>query len=190
MTKRNVPRTRDIYEKAGCGQDGRHFRHPERMRAIHNRRDGVRSAHLLEHQRGPGYQEDGRKMSIVSVIPNLYTANMDRAVTFYRDQLGGTQTFATPSEGSPEHVELRMGGAIVGLSNREAVPKQGLPEATAGHPLELVFVCDSTDDVVATLRAAGTPILVEPYTHISGHRRAYVADPDGNWIVIASKQSG
>jgi predicted enzyme related to lactoylglutathione lyase len=52
-----------------------------------------------------------------------------------------------------------------------------------------VVGCDSADDAVAALRAAGTPVLVEPYSHGSGFRRAYVADPDGNWIVIASRDS-
>jgi predicted enzyme related to lactoylglutathione lyase len=50
-----------------------------------------------------------------------------------------------------------------------------------------VIGCDSADDTVATLRAAGVPVLVEPHSHVSGHRRAYVADPDGNWIAVASK---
>jgi len=43
-------------------------------------------------------------------------------------------------------------------------------------------------DTVAALRTAGTPVLQEPHSHFSGHRRAYVADPDGNWIVVASKE--
>lgn len=129
-------------------------------------------------------------MTVTSVMPNLYTADMERALAFYRDLLGGTQTFATPATGTPEHAELRLGDVIVALSRREAVPRQGLPGATAGHPMELVIGCDSTDDTVSELRAAGTPVLVEPHNHFSGHRRAYVADPDGNWIALASKQSG
>ena len=127
-------------------------------------------------------------MTITSVMPNLYTADMARAVAFYRDLLGGTQTFATPAEGTPEHVELRLGDVIVAISSREAVPRQGLPAPTTGHPMELVVGCDSTDDTIAALRAAGTPVLVEPHNHVSGHRRAYVADPDGNWIAVASRQ--
>jgi lactoylglutathione lyase len=127
-------------------------------------------------------------MPFTSVTPNLYTADMDRAVAFYRDLLGGTQTFRTPAEGTPTHVELRLGDVIIALSSRDEVARQGLPEPTSGHPLELVVGCDSADDAVAALRAAGTPVLVEPYGHFSGHRRAYVADPDGNWIVIASKE--
>ena len=46
--------------------------------------------------------------------------------------------------------------------------------------------CDSADDAVAALRAAGTPVLVEPYTG-HGNRLAYVTDPDGNWLALVSK---
>lgn len=127
-------------------------------------------------------------MMFTSVMPHLYTADMERAVAFYRDLLGGTQTFRTPAEGLAEHVELRIGDAIIALSSRDAVPRQGLPEPTPGHPMELTVGCDSADDAVAALRAAGTPVLVEPYSHAAGHRLAYVADPDGNWIAVASKE--
>jgi len=128
-------------------------------------------------------------MTVASAMPNLYSADVERAVAFYRDLLGGTQTFRTPAEGPATHVELRLGDVIIALSSRDAVAGQGLPEPTAGHPMELVVGCDSTDDLVSALRAAGVPILVEPHNHVSGHRRAYVADPDGNWIAIASRES-
>jgi lactoylglutathione lyase len=128
-------------------------------------------------------------MRPVSVMPNLYTADVERAVAFYRDLLGGTQTFRTPAEGRAVHVELRLGDVVLALSSREAVQRQGLPAPESGHPMELVVGCESADDAVADLRAAGTPVLVEPYSHPSGHRRAYVADPDGNWIALVSRQS-
>jgi lactoylglutathione lyase len=128
-------------------------------------------------------------MTFNSVMPNLYSADVDRATVFYRDVLGGTQTFRCPAEGPAEHVELRFGDVIIALSSRDAVEGDGLPEPSDGHPLELVVWCDSTDDAVAALRAAGASILVEPYSgHVSGHRRAYAADPDGNWLVLVSKE--
>ena len=85
-------------------------------------------------------------------------------------------------------MELRLGDIMIALSSKEAVEAEGMPAPTAGHPMELVVGCDSADGTVAALRAAGTPVLQEPYSHFSGHRRAYVADPDGNWIVLASKE--
>jgi lactoylglutathione lyase len=130
-------------------------------------------------------------MKVNSVMPNLYSADVERATAFYRDLLGGVETFRYPADGPAEHVELRLGDAMIAVSSRDAVPGEGLPAPTAGHPMELVAWCDSTDDVVAALRAAGTPVMVEPYSgHVSGHRRAYVADPDGNWVSLVSKENG
>jgi lactoylglutathione lyase len=128
-------------------------------------------------------------MMIMSVMPNLYTADVERAAAFYRDLLGGTQTFRSPGDGPAEHVELRLGDVTIALSSRDAVPEEGLPAPTAGHPMELVVWCESADDAVAALHAAGTPVLVQPY-HGHAHRRAYVADPDGNWIALVSKHNG
>ncbi len=95
-------------------------------------------------------------MTFMSVMPNLYTADVERAVAFYRDLLGCTQTFRTPAVGPAEHVELRLGDITIALSSRDAVQEEGLPAPTAGHPMELVVWCDSTDDSVAALHAAGT----------------------------------
>jgi lactoylglutathione lyase len=128
-------------------------------------------------------------MAVMSVMPNLYAADVDRAAAFYQDLLGGAQTFRYPAAGPAEHVELRIGDVIVALSSRDAVQGDGLPAPTGGHPMELVLWCDSADETVDALRAAGTPVLVEPYSgHVSGLRRAYVADPDGNWIAVVSKE--
>jgi lactoylglutathione lyase len=44
-----------------------------------------------------------------------------------------------------------------------------------------------SDVAIEDLRAAGVPILVEPYSHVSGASRGYVTDPDGNWIAVVSK---
>jgi lactoylglutathione lyase len=126
-------------------------------------------------------------MKFRSVLPNLYVADVEAAVTFYRDLLGGTETFRAPASGPATHVELRIGDVTVAVSSRDEVAPQGLPVPTAGHPFELVIWCDSADEAVAALRAAGVPVVLEPSEHVSGHRRGYVADPDGNWIALVSE---
>jgi lactoylglutathione lyase len=127
-------------------------------------------------------------MAFSSVMPNLYVADVERAAAFYRDLLGGVETFRLPAEGPAEHVELRLGDVIIALSAAAVVPDLGLPAPTPGHPLELVVWCDSADDAVAVLRAADVQVLIEPDGgHVSGHRRAYVTDPDGNWLALVSK---
>ncbi len=127
---------------------------------------------------------------VTSVMPNLYAASVGQAVAFCRDLLGGIQTFRSPATGPAQHVELRIGDVTIAISSRDAVQAESLPAPTSGHPWELAVWCESTDDTVGLLRAAGTPVLVEPYSgHVSGHRRAYVADPDGNWIALVSPES-
>jgi catechol 2,3-dioxygenase-like lactoylglutathione lyase family enzyme len=127
-------------------------------------------------------------VKFLSVMPNLYVADVEASAAFYRDLLGGTETFRLPAAGPATHVELRIGEVIIAVSGRDAVAAQGLPAPTAGHPLELVIWCDSTDEAVESLRAAGVTVVVEPYGHVSG-RRAYVADPDGNWLALVSSDS-
>ena len=128
-------------------------------------------------------------MKFLSVMPNLYVADVEASAAFYRDLLGGRETFRTPAAGTPVHVELRIGDVIIALSHRDEVVPQGLPEPSGGHPFELVVWCDSADEAVAALRAAGVRVVLEPSGHVSGHRRGYVADPDGNWIVLVSEES-
>jgi lactoylglutathione lyase len=85
-------------------------------------------------------------------MPNLYTDDIEKSVAFYRDLLGGTQTFRFPADGSATHVGLRLGDATIALSSRDVVEGVGLPAPTDGHPLELVIWCESTDDMVAAPR--------------------------------------
>jgi predicted enzyme related to lactoylglutathione lyase len=74
------------------------------------------------------------------------------------------------------------------VTGQDEVAPQGLPASSGGHPLELVIWCDSADEAVAGLRAIGVPVVVEPCGgHVSGLRRAYVSDPDGNWIALVSE---
>jgi len=129
-------------------------------------------------------------MAFLSLMPNLYVADVERSAAFYRDLLGGTETFRLPAEGPATHVELRIGPVVIALSAATEVPAQGLPAPAPGHPLELVVWCDSATDAIEQLRAAGVPVLVEPCSHVAGACRGYVTDPDGTWIAVVSKITG
>lgn len=115
-------------------------------------------------------------------LPNLYCADLDAALGFYRDLLGFTETFRYPREGVPQHVELRLGPNTIAVSSTEAVAGYGLPPATRGEPFELAVRADDVDAAVEQLRAAGVRVLREPWDAGNGQRVAYVTDPEGNRV--------
>jgi hypothetical protein len=46
---------------------------------------------------------------------NVYVEDVPRAAAFY-EQLGSVETFRTPAEGVPIHVEVVLGGFRLGLA--------------------------------------------------------------------------
>ena len=126
----------------------------------------------------------------VSALVNLYTRDIEAAVAFYRDQLGFTETFRTPIEGVPAHVELVLDGFTLGLGDVEAAKSVHGVDATPGAPAMVVVVwCDDVDAAYERLTAAGIPGLIEPHDVGNGNRNALLRDPDGNLLEIVAKQA-
>ena len=125
----------------------------------------------------------------VSALVNLYTRDIEAAVAFYRDQLGFTETFRTPTEGVPAHVELVLDGFTLGLGDVVAAKTVHGVDATPGAPAMVVVVwCDDVDAAYERLTAAGAPGLIEPHDVGNGNRNALLRDPDGNLLEIVAKQ--
>lgn len=119
---------------------------------------------------------------------NLYTRDIEAGIRFYRDLLGFTETFRTPTEGVPEHIELRLGGFTVGLGTVEAAKRVHGVEAEPGRPAMVLVVW--TRDVNAAfdkLVAAGVPAIQPPHDAGNNNRNALLRDPDGNLVEIVSK---
>ena len=115
-------------------------------------------------------------MKFLSVMPNLYVADVEASAAFYRDRLGGTETFRLPAAGPATHVELRIGDVTLAVSSRDVVTGQGLPAPSGGHPFELVAWCDSADEAVAALRAAGVTRVEVALTPLSEAGERIAAD--------------
>jgi lactoylglutathione lyase len=126
----------------------------------------------------------------VTGLVNLYTGDIEAGLRFYRDLLGFTETFRTPGEGIPEHVELGLGGFTVGLGTVEAARRVHGVDAEPGRPaMVLVVWADDVDSACAELAAAGVPVLQEPHDTGNSNRNALLRDPDGNLVEIVSKRS-
>jgi lactoylglutathione lyase len=126
----------------------------------------------------------------VNGFVNLYTNDIDAALAFYRDLLGFTETFRTPAEGTPEHVELTLNGFALGLGAVTAARTAHGVDAAPGAPaMALVVWADDVDAAYAELASAGVPVVTPPRDSGNDNRHALLRDPDGNLVEIVSKVS-
>jgi lactoylglutathione lyase len=106
-------------------------------------------------------------------------------VEFYT-LLGYRPTYQFPLEGEPHYVGLERGESSLGLSDANWPEAQlGITVGTAPR-FELFVYVDNVETEIERFRAAGHPILQEPATMPWGERQAYLADPDGNPVALAT----
>jgi lactoylglutathione lyase len=123
-------------------------------------------------------------------MANLYTNDIEAGLRFYRDLLGFTETFRTPRDGTPEHVELKLDGFMIGLGTVDAARRVHGVEATPGSPaMVLVLWTDDADAAYQELTAAGVPAVQPPHDTGNNNRNALLRDPDGNLVEIVAKRS-
>lgn len=127
---------------------------------------------------------------ITSGLVNLFTRDIEASVTFYRDVLGLRETFRTPADGTPEHVEMTAGGFTLGLGTVEAAKRVHGVDSTPGAPaMAVVFWTDDVDTTYAQLVGAGAMKVTEPHDAGNNNRNAVVRDPDGNLVELVAKRS-
>jgi lactoylglutathione lyase len=135
-------------------------------------------------------QLDTEVSMFATPMVNLYTRDIEAGLRFYRDLLGFTETFRTPHEGVPSHVELRLDGFMIGLGSVEAARDVHGVEAAPGSPAMIIVLW--TDDVDAAYRdlvAAGVPAIQQPHDTGNNNRSAVLRDPDGNLVEVVAKRS-
>ncbi|MBX5444767.1 MAG: VOC family protein [Sphaerobacter sp.] len=120
---------------------------------------------------------------------NFYVRDVEAAARFYTELFDFTETFRTPTTGTPEHVELRLDGFILGLASIESARRVHDIPADSGPPR--AEVCLWTDDIDRTytdLLAKGAQPVSPPHDFLNGRlRAAWVADPDGNPIQLVAE---
>ena len=82
---------------------------------------------------------------------------------------------------------LRFGESELGIGGLGGDPIHGQPQRPAsGHRIELCLYVDDVDATVEAARAREVPITLEPVDQPWGERIAYVADPDGNLVMLCA----
>lgn len=114
----------------------------------------------------------------------LFSHEVQRAATFY-ERLGFTETFRTPTEGEPIHVDLALDGYKIGIASvASSRDDHGLDPVPEGQRAAVVLWTDDTAAAFARLTADGAPALADPYEWLGRLLIAWIADPDGNPIQI------
>lgn len=122
-------------------------------------------------------------------LVNLYTNDIEASLAFYRDLFDFVETFRTPREGVPTHVELQLNGFTLGLGTVEAAKLAHGVEAPPGSPaMVLVVWTDEVDTAHEELVAVGVPTVQPPHGSGNGNRSALLRDPDGNLVEIVAKR--
>jgi lactoylglutathione lyase len=118
-------------------------------------------------------------------FPVVYVTNMRRSVEFYT-LLGYESTYQFPLEGDPHYVGLERGESSLGLSDTSWPEAQLGITVGAAPRFELFVYVDDVDAEVESFRAAGYRVLQEPATMPWGERQAYISDPEGNPVALAT----
>jgi len=121
---------------------------------------------------------------------NLYVADVEASLRFYRDLFGFTETFRTPREGEPIHVEMRLDGLILGVASIESARGIHGLRLGAGPPRgEVVVWTDDVNHAFASTTAQGARPLSEPHDFLADLRAAWIADPDGNPVQMVMRRA-
>jgi catechol 2,3-dioxygenase-like lactoylglutathione lyase family enzyme len=120
---------------------------------------------------------------------NLYVEDAERSARFYRDHFGFTETFRTPAEGSPVHVELQLDGFTLGVASIASLHDAHGVTTGPGPVAELVLWTDDVDAAYARLDTAGLRTVSAPHDFLDGAlRAAWVADPDGHHVQLVRRR--
>jgi catechol 2,3-dioxygenase-like lactoylglutathione lyase family enzyme len=127
---------------------------------------------------------------VVSGLVNVFTQDIQEALDFYEVVLGLPETFRTPEEGMPDHVEMAAGGFVLAISTVAAAHRVHGVDAEPGRAaMSLVFWVDDVDATFEAAIAAGAPVVTAPHDAGNNNRNAVVRDPDGTLVEFVAKRS-
>lgn len=126
---------------------------------------------------------------VTSGLVNVFTQDIQRSLDFYQGALGLPESFRTPADGVPEHVEMTAGGFVLALSTAEAARRvHGVSAEPGAAAMSLVFWVDDVDATYSRVTAAGAPAVSAAHDAGNDNRNAVVRDPDGTLVEFVAKR--
>ena len=122
-----------------------------------------------------------------AVTPYLIVNGAARAIEFYKQAFGATETFRMEGPGGRVgHAEIKIGDSHVMLADEH--PEMGArgPQAFGGSPISLVLYVEDVDAVVNRAVEAGAKLTRPVANQFYGDRTGGVEDPFGHAWYIAT----
>jgi uncharacterized glyoxalase superfamily protein PhnB len=121
---------------------------------------------------------------------NYYVENVEVAAQFYIEHFGFEETFRTPEQGAPVHVEITLGSFVLGIESQEASQAMhGLSFEQGGFPhAELALRTENVDEAYTRLMEKGVVSISAPHNVLPSLRAAWIMDPDGNPVRIVTRK--
>lgn len=119
------------------------------------------------------------------ITPYITVHGAAAALDFYRDAFGAVETMRLMQpDGRVGHAEIRIGGAVLMLSDEFPEMQIVGPKALGGTAVGLHLYVPDVDAFVARAAAAGATIERPPADQFYGDRSAWLKDPYGHrWNV-------
>ena len=119
------------------------------------------------------------------VTPYLIVDGAARAIEFYKQAFGATETFRMERpDGRVGHAEIKIGDSHVMLADEH--PEMGArgPQSIGGSPISLVLYVEDVDATVNRAVEAGAKLTRPVANQFYGDRTGGVEDPFGHaWYV-------
>lgn len=120
-----------------------------------------------------------------TVTPYLIVNGAARAIEFYKQAFGATETFRMERpDGRVGHAEVKIGDSHVMLADEH--PEMGArgPQSIGGSPISLVLYVEDVDATVNRAVEAGAKLTRPVANQFYGDRTGGVEDPFGHaWYV-------
>ncbi len=123
-------------------------------------------------------------------FPILYARDVEAVAGFYQ-RFGFEVTFRLDGpDGTAGYVSMQRDEAGLAVTVEDSARMFAGVEPGPGPRHEMWIYVDDADATVAELRAAGVTVVREPADMPWGERAAYVADPEGNLVSVATAPAG
>ena len=117
----------------------------------------------------------------------LFCDDVEAAASFYR-RLGFEESFRTPTEGAPTHVDVVLDGMRLGLAGHDASTEDhGFPTNREPDRATVVLWCGDVEAGFRTLLDAGATPMSEPHPFLEDLRIAWARDLDGHPIQVVQR---